>query len=354
MIIGQLEIMPYGKKIELKQEVVKIGRSKDNDIVINSQLVSKKHCQITFFDDHYVIEDLNSKNGTFINGEKVDKKELKDGDILTFSTPKPMFRFIQLEKENDEVVSVLKGFSIIRRLKFIATIILSVFFILLFVFFGYHFSPDRKEIRSLSKEELELYKKYMIVMNKFGEKAIVDKELLKKIKYHISSYKKSRSYKIAMERRKNYIKMIEEIFIRYKIPAELSYLALIESHYDPLSYNRWSGARGMWQLLPATARQYGLVVNRYLDERIDPVKSTEAAARYFHNLISTFGIHSITLTIAAFNAGDGKIIYSLKKIDNPVADRNFWFLYKNNLIPDETKEYVIKAIALMIMDIKAD
>ncbi|MCG8571037.1 MAG: lytic transglycosylase domain-containing protein, partial [Spirochaetes bacterium] len=144
--------------------------------------------------------------------------------------------------------------------------------------------------------------------------------------------------------------MIHQIFEESNIPLEFSYLAFVESQYQPKAKNYSSGAKGMWQLMTATARHYGLKVNRKIDERIDPVLSTRAAAAYLKDLVAIFGINNLTLAMAAYNAGDSAIVYSLKKIENPQADRNFWYLYQHNLIPDETKEYVLKVIAVLILN----
>ena len=101
--------------------------------------------------------------------------------------------------------------------------------------------------------------------------------------------------------------------------------------------------------MPATAKQYGLQINEIVDERLDPLKCTQAAALYLKDLISIFGKQSFLLVLAAYNAGDGAILYSLKQIHDPTKDRNFWYLYKNNLIPEQTKQYVIKIVALIIL-----
>ncbi|MBF0557954.1 MAG: lytic transglycosylase domain-containing protein [Nitrospirae bacterium] len=107
-----------------------------------------------------------------------------------------------------------------------------------------------------------------------------------------------------------YIDVITEIFSDKDIPLDLAYLPLIESGFSPMSVGR-GDAVGLWQLVKGTARRYGLRVDRYVDERKDPVKSTYAAANYLKDLYQMFGAWDVAL--AAYNAGDGKVKRWLRK-----------------------------------------
>jgi len=353
-----LILLPSNKKILLNKQVTKIGRNQENDIIIKNSFVSKFHCEIINSENDYIIKDLSSKNGTFVNGDKIQSEvKLKNHDVLTFNSTKPMFKFISEESSSD-AENILESFYtrplkklndyIAFRLKYIILISAFIFILTGLALYIFRDKNGNDKYSAYINEDI-IYKKYSELMEKFGEKYLTNHEIISKIRKYIIQYNSDNTYKISMDNRKKYIDMIEDIFKAYKVPFELSYLALIESNYNPKSYNKYSGARGLWQLMPETAVQYGLIVNKKIDERTDPVKSTQAAAAYLHNLISIFGVHSFTLTIAAFNVGDGTIMYSLKKIDDPVKDRNFWYLYKNDLIPDETKEYVLKALAIIIM-----
>jgi len=357
---GYLILLPSNKKILLNNQTTKIGRNQENDIIIKNSFVSKFHCEIIHLANDYIIKDLGSRNGTFVNGEKIPGEvTLKNHDVLTFNSTKPMFKFISEEESSPETeqkvsesfyTKPLKKLNdyVAFRMKYIILITVFIFILTALALYIFRDKNGNDKYSAGINEDI-VYKNYSELMEKFGEKYLTNHEIIAKIKKYIVQYKNDSTYTVSMENREKYIDMIEDIFKAYKIPMELSYLALIESNYNPKAYNRFSGARGLWQFMPETAIQYGLIVNKKIDERTDPVKSTQAAANYLHNLISIFGVHSFTLTIAAFNVGDGTIMYSLKKIDDPVKDRNFWYLYKNDLIPDETKEYVLKALAVIIM-----
>ncbi|WP_163328157.1 transglycosylase SLT domain-containing protein [Desulfurobacterium thermolithotrophum] len=130
---------------------------------------------------------------------------------------------------------------------------------------------------------------------------------------------------------------VKRIFKEEGIPEDLVFLAVVESNGNPSAVSK-AGAAGLWQLMPATAKLYGLKVNRYIDERFDIEKSTHAAAKYLKYLHSLFGRWD--LAIAAYNAGPGTIFKRLKL----VGAEHFWDLTK---LPDETLNYVPKFYAIL-------
>jgi soluble lytic murein transglycosylase-like protein len=139
-----------------------------------------------------------------------------------------------------------------------------------------------------------------------------------------------------------FLPMILEVFKQKGLPEELVFTAMIESGFDPVAVSR-AGAKGLWQFMAPTARQYGLRVDRWLDERLDPEKSTVAAANYLRDLYTIFG--SWELVQAAYNAGEMKVIRAIKG----TGTRDFWSLTNSRLLRDETKNYVpaIHAVTLI-------
>ena len=164
-----------------------------------------------------------------------------------------------------------------------------------------------------------------------------------------------------LERGARYESMIRERFEAEGLPGDLFYLALIESGYSSEAVSR-SYAVGMWQFMRRTGRGYGLRVDTWVDERRDPVKATDAAARHLRDLRKRFG--SLYLAAAAYNAGAGKVSRSLGKLE-PIepADEDagddldaagsgnaaFFRLADSNLLANETRDYVPKLIAAAII-----
>ena len=110
------------------------------------------------------------------------------------------------------------------------------------------------------------------------------------------------------------------------------------------------GPAGYWQFTPPTARAYGLTVDEVVDERLDLEKSTQAAGRYIRELIPDFGSgSSVMLALAAYNIGPGKVKRAVRSVKDPIKQRNFWYLYRVRALPAETREYIPKTIASIII-----
>ncbi len=133
-----------------------------------------------------------------------------------------------------------------------------------------------------------------------------------------------------------YFNLIESILNQYGLPRELKYIAVIESNLSTAATSH-VGAGGPWQFMPYTARDYGLVVNGYYDERRDYFKSTHAASRYLLSLYKQF--HDWLLVMAAYNGGPGRVYSAIKKS----GSRNFWNLQYH--LPAESRTYVKRFIA---------
>lgn len=129
-----------------------------------------------------------------------------------------------------------------------------------------------------------------------------------------------------------YFPMFEEILEAYGLPLELKYLPVIESALNAKAVSSM-GAAGLWQFMIATGRVYGLEVNSLIDERLDPVKATHAAARFLKDLYGLYG--DWHLAIAAYNCGPGNVNKAIKRSD---GKRDFWAIYP--YLPRETRGYV--------------
>lgn len=136
-----------------------------------------------------------------------------------------------------------------------------------------------------------------------------------------------------------YMPIFEEALEKYGLPLELKYLPVIESALRPSATSR-VGAAGLWQFMIATGKRYGLEVNTLVDERRDPVKSSDAAARYLKDLYDMFGDWG--LAIAAYNCGEGNVQKALLR-SGDVEVKDFWSIY--NKLPRETRGYVPAFIA---------
>ena len=134
-----------------------------------------------------------------------------------------------------------------------------------------------------------------------------------------------------------YVPIFEEALEAEGVPLELKYLPAVESAFDPMATSR-VGAAGLWQFMVPTAKHYGLTVNSLLDERRDPIKSSQAAAKYLKDLYNSFG--DWTLAIAAYNCGRNNVLKAIKRAGGA---RDYWAIYP--YLPRETRGYVPAFIA---------
>jgi membrane-bound lytic murein transglycosylase D len=129
-----------------------------------------------------------------------------------------------------------------------------------------------------------------------------------------------------------YFPLFEEALARYNLPAELKYLPIIESALNPKIVSK-AGASGLWQFMYGTAKMYGLEINSYIDERNDPIKSTDAAARYLRDLYAIYGDWHIV--IAAYNCGPGNVNKAVRRSG---GKQSYWEIYSR--LPKETRGYI--------------
>ncbi|MEZ5065675.1 MAG: LysM peptidoglycan-binding domain-containing protein [bacterium] len=141
-----------------------------------------------------------------------------------------------------------------------------------------------------------------------------------------------------LDRKSQYEPVIHAAFARHGLPPELEYHAMIESGFSTSAYS-WAHAVGIWQFVSGTAKRYGLRCDWWVDERRDPEKSTEAAARYLAELHQEFG--DWELALAAYNVGEGRVRQQIRRQNT----RDFWQLR----LPRETRNHVPKFYAALIL-----
>lgn len=160
------------------------------------------------------------------------------------------------------------------------------------------------------------------------------------------------AFERAMERQSRYAPMIHERLRAGGLPEDMIYLPLIESWYDPHAYSS-AAAVGMWQFMATTARGVGMRVDWWVDERRDPVRSTDGAVAYLNELRSAFD-GSIYLSAAAYNGGPGRVSRGLaanaSSLEGVAGEALFFALSENpQALRAETRDYVPKLIAAALV-----
>lgn len=194
----------------------------------------------------------------------------------------------------------------------------------------------------ISKRILEIYASRNIVVN--GNHKAIPIVLNKHIQNEIDCFTKKGEKKFFIESYKRSGKYRPQIVSALKkagLPIELSWLPLIESGFKVNALSK-ARALGLWQFIPSTGYKFGLSRNKYIDGRLDPVKSTKAAIEYLTELHHIFGDWSTVL--AAYNCGEGKVLRVIKTQNINYLD-NFWDLYER--LPLETARYVPRFLATL-------
>jgi membrane-bound lytic murein transglycosylase D len=217
------------------------------------------------------------------------------------------------------------------------------------------FEPDTLETATQAEESLM---PYLPEVEEINENPAISAELLKQrfakleksipLTYHKSShefveyftYKKAKFTKTMMEKMPLYFPLFEKTLQKHGLPVELKYLSMIESGLEPtvISHAR---AGGLWQFMPATGREFGLYQDKYIDERFEPVKATEAACLYLKQLYRIFG--DWELALASYNTGPGNVKRAMRRSHGTT----FWTIY--NVLPRETRSYVPQYVAMNYM-----
>lgn len=204
----------------------------------------------------------------------------------------------------------------------------------------------KQAVMPKSADTIQLVKKGSFSFSEEEEKFIVseaknfgipipDRE---EIKRYISYFLENKPYlEKTLKRAEYYLPIIKPIIEKSGLPSELSLLPVIESGFNPLAVSR-SGAAGLWQFIPSTARRYGLRVDDQVDERFDVIKSTQAATRYLKDLYSMFG--NWELALAGYNCGESCVKVRTAGVD-------FWIT--KDMLPVETRNYVPAFFAVLLL-----
>lgn len=151
---------------------------------------------------------------------------------------------------------------------------------------------------------------------------------------------KDRDYtRMVLQRKDLYFPIFEKYLAEYGLPDELKYLSIVESGLNPRAVSR-ARAVGLWQFMPSTGRYFGLHNDWYVDDRMDPEKSTEAACKYLSQLYKMFG--DWELALAAYNSGPGNV---RKAIRRSGYKKTFWEIH--HYLPRETRSYLPQFVAIM-------
>ena len=173
-----------------------------------------------------------------------------------------------------------------------------------------------------------------------------------RVAYYVNMFSGRARDRIAdrLERGTRYEPMIRAKMKAGGLPADMYDLALVESGFDPNAYSK-AAAVGMWQFMTSTARDMGMRVDWWVDERRDPVRSTSAAVRFIRGLRDQFG--SLYLAAAAYNGGPGRVSRGLARyaddLENTAGDDAFFVLAEKDYLRNETREYVPQLIAAALI-----
>ena len=447
-----------GMRYPVSQSITTIGRGAQNDVAIaDSPTVSVRHLEIRKDGSDYKLYDLNSTNGTFVNGERIAEAALNPpcniqlgdgGPELTFlleKTPQVnVDQTIDVRRESvlpsgapaarqedratrahdDLIIEAIaksrlgrqKGIgdqtlmfmrqtlhkAVYRtRRKFVKIIIGLVIALVGVSAFGawkiwslraerdriygtirsiearlQQTNPNQPEAselydrlndyedraRSLESDLLyrvtvrkpvdPLEQEIKVLLAEFGaETYTVPSEFLEQTKRFIEQYQGPDRPNIerGLGEARSQIDTVRAIFEQEHLPPDLAYMSIVESPLGAENSSR-AGAVGLWQFTQATARAYGLNVSQTTDERLDVRKSTHAACKYMRELILDFGSgSSVMLALAAYNVGPSKVKQAIRRVADPIKQRNFWYLYRVRALPEETREYVPKGIAVLII-----
>jgi soluble lytic murein transglycosylase-like protein len=214
---------------------------------------------------------------------------------------------------------------------------------------------DRDQAAAAANAGDELDHEIRAILRQFDAETYAVPPIFKeRLQYHIDQLlKQPVALREVYARKLKYWPVIVKEFHALELPEVMGYVAWTESRFNPRARSH-AGAVGMWQMMPVTAREFGLRVDRRVDERTNVDKQTRAAARHLANLLAEFGEDAFMLAMASYNRGENGVRAVLHKIAQTPGgfkkpNRDFWHLYRMKLLPTETMEYVPKVLAAAVV-----
>jgi len=201
----------------------------------------------------------------------------------------------------------------------------------------------------LTPERKFIWDEIVAISRRFGDPppSAMDPGFVREVERHLRRFTRGNYHKVMLERKMGFWPQIEKTLTEKGLPVELGYIVWVESNFQ-LDVVSPAGARGPWQFMPDTAREYGLTVNGTKDERIDLAKTTISAANYFAELLRMFGTERYLLAVASYNSGQNRVKrFQIASTVNKENSSDFWHL--RFVLPKETAEYVPKFMAAVII-----
>jgi len=190
-------------------------------------------------------------------------------------------------------------------------------------------------------------------LTEFGENVVEIPEILyRKVIANIELFETDPRFRrfmaASLKRSEDYILYFKEVFAEHGLPEGLIGIPLVESGFQQRAISK-KGAAGIFQFMPKTGIQYGLVINKDIDERYSPSKSAHAASNYIKSILAVFGTatYSSLLALSSYNCGEYRVINCLRGIDDYRTKRTLWDI--ENCLPLETREYVPRVLAASII-----
>lgn len=384
----------HDKSFEIGEgERLLIGKSDNCNIRIDSDgLVSRNHAQLSYEKGILWIEDSGSRNGTFVNGKRVSSKTMVRPNDKVSLGQLSSFRcshWNALEPSRFASVVMTRVTDVAARMKrrpkaSILPQFLAIQGVVVVVIGIAWWSGKQLRLRA-SQQSVEvatnvqqaqsvpvstpvaekaatvdvpevprnfIWDEIVLISQRFGDTppSAMDVAFQAKVEGWIERFTKYDAHKTLFERKQEYWPTILSALKDEGLPADLGHLVWIESAFN-VEAKSVVGALGLWQFMPATARDFGLKVSaaERIDERLDPVKSSKAAAQYLSLLLKQFGTDRYLLAIASYNAGQNKIkrkaiAAQIRRAPKP----DFWAL--RDLLPTETLDYVPKFLAAAIIN----